>query len=288
VTAPARVQDHTPLARTMTGDIVEIAESGILPIDLAADVTGRLPFANIEAAVNGASVVGRSAGAGNFGEISSINNGEVLRRAGGNLGFGAVDLGNAVSAVSGRLALANLVQLAALSLLGNATNALADLAAITAGSDHQVLRRSGTALGFGAVQLAEAAAAELPWTSVAHGDLTFTAQSGTWTVDSGDLAYFKYAILGKLVHVKVAITASSVSATPTELRIAMPAAITLGGVDSFGFSVYSEDGFSTQDCGQAILRAASNWLAFKPRTGGTWVSTTNLTAVITNLIGELA
>ncbi len=42
---------------------------------------------------------------------------------------------------------------AALSVIGNATNASADPADIGAGSDHQVLRRSGTAIGFGAVAL---------------------------------------------------------------------------------------------------------------------------------------
>jgi hypothetical protein len=45
---------------------------------------------------------------------------------------------------------------AALSVLGRAANSLGDPADIAAASDHQVLRRSGTALGFGAVNLAGA------------------------------------------------------------------------------------------------------------------------------------
>jgi hypothetical protein len=45
-------------------------------------------------------------------------------------------------------------QVAALSVVGNATNASANAAAISAGSDHQVLRRSGTSIGFGAINLA--------------------------------------------------------------------------------------------------------------------------------------
>jgi hypothetical protein len=43
---------------------------------------------------------------------------------------------------------------AALSVLGNATNGLLDVADITAASDFQVLRRSGTALAFGSINLA--------------------------------------------------------------------------------------------------------------------------------------
>ncbi len=45
-------------------------------------------------------------------------------------------------------------QVAALSVVGNATNASANAAAITASTDNQVLRRSGTGIGFGAINLA--------------------------------------------------------------------------------------------------------------------------------------
>jgi len=45
-------------------------------------------------------------------------------------------------------------QVAALSVVGNATNAAANAGAITAGTDHQVLRRNGTGIGFGAINLA--------------------------------------------------------------------------------------------------------------------------------------
>lgn len=47
---------------------------------------------------------------------------------------------------------------AALSVIGNATNATASPADIVASTDHQVLRRNGTTLGFGALNLSQAAA----------------------------------------------------------------------------------------------------------------------------------
>lgn len=49
-------------------------------------------------------------------------------------------------------------QSAGFSLVGRAGSTLGDVADITAAADHQVLRRSGTALGFGAVALNQAAA----------------------------------------------------------------------------------------------------------------------------------
>lgn len=59
---------------------------------------------------------------------------------------------------------AKAAQMAALTLKGNPTNATANAQDIAAASDHQVLRRSGTAIGFGAVNLASsnAVTGELP------------------------------------------------------------------------------------------------------------------------------
>lgn len=58
------------------------------------------------------------------------------------------------SGVTGDLPFANLTQGSALSVLGVTGNATADVASIAAGSDGQVLRRSGTALAFGTVATA--------------------------------------------------------------------------------------------------------------------------------------
>lgn len=56
------------------------------------------------------------------------------------------------------LPFSSLTQGSALSVLGVTGNATADVASIAAGSDHQVLRRSGTALAFGQVNIAQSAA----------------------------------------------------------------------------------------------------------------------------------
>jgi hypothetical protein len=70
-----------------------------------------------------------------------------------NPAWAQVDLSNGVT---GDLPFANLTQIAGLSVLCVTGSSTADVAACTAGSDHQVLRRSGSSIAFGAVNLAQA------------------------------------------------------------------------------------------------------------------------------------
>lgn len=56
--------------------------------------------------------------------------------------------------VANAITYAKFQQVAALSVVGNSTNAQANAGAITASADNQVLRRSGTSIGFGAINLA--------------------------------------------------------------------------------------------------------------------------------------
>lgn len=97
--------------------------------------------------------------------LFSGTTGKQLKRATGS-GYAKLTSGvmsvaaqiNLASEVSGDLPFANLAQGSALSVLGIAGNATADFAPISAASDFQVFRRSGTTLAFGAINLAQSAA----------------------------------------------------------------------------------------------------------------------------------
>jgi hypothetical protein len=138
------------------------------------------------------SVIGRSANStGDPADISAGTDNQVLRRSGTSLGFGAVNLASS-DAVTGDLPFSNLAQGSALSVLGVTGNATADNASIAAGTDHQVLRRSGTSLAFGAVNLAQSAAVTgtLPVTNGGTGITSFGTGVATWlgTPSSANLA----------------------------------------------------------------------------------------------------
>lgn len=120
------------------------------------------------------------------GAITGITNsstvGQVLRVTGASTyAWGALDLAD-TDAITGDLPFANLAQGAGLSVLGVNGTGSADVASISAVSDHEVLRRSGSSLGFGAVNLASSNAV----TGVLDETNGGTGQS---TITTGDILY---------------------------------------------------------------------------------------------------
>jgi hypothetical protein len=108
--------------------------------------------------------------------LSSLSLSTALPITSGGTGSTSTTFVDLTTNVTGDLPFSNLTQGSALSVLGVTGNATADVASIAAGTDNQVLRRSGTDLAFGAVNLAssDAITGALPVANGGTGNAFFT------------------------------------------------------------------------------------------------------------------
>jgi hypothetical protein len=124
----------------------------------------------------------------------------------------------------------------ALSILGNATNASATLADIVAASDGQVMRRSGTGLAFGAVNLASANAVTgvLPFGNGGTGQSAYT--DGQLLIGNTSTGGLSKATLtaGSGITItnaggSITIAAAAGTGTVTSVGLSLPATFTVSG-----------------------------------------------------------
>lgn len=160
-------------------------------VSLTGDVTGTTGSfngsANVSAAVTisnnavgntklrdsaACSVIGKSANAsGDPEDIAASNNDQVLRRVGDVLEFGSIPT-NCLADDAVTFSKIQNSAAAGLSVLGRSTNSAGDFAEINAGADGQVLRRSGTSLGFGQVVAAGLATDAVETAKIKDGNVT--------------------------------------------------------------------------------------------------------------------
>jgi hypothetical protein len=229
-------------------------------------ISARLGFTNL-AQGSALSVLGVTGNAtADNASIAAGTDNQVLRRSGTSVAFGAVNLAS-TDAVTGDLPFSNLAQGSALSVLGVTGNATADNASIAAGTDHQVLRRSGTTVAFGAVNLAQSAAVTgtLAVTNGGTGITSFGSGVATWlgTPSSTNLrsAVTDETGTGSLVFATSPTLVTPVLGTPTSGTLSN---CTVDGTDAVGFRntpINSQSAAYTlvlTDAGKTILHPDSD------------------------------
>jgi hypothetical protein len=117
------------------------------------------------------------------------------------------------------------------------------------------------------------------WKTYPYSAGNFSANTGTWTVDAGDVINITYALIGKTLFVDFNLISTSVNGSPTQLRIVIPEAMSpssgVGGTPFF----YSQDGGATFLVGAAIFTGSFLTL-YRDLTNLTaWTTTTNITSV---------
>lgn len=159
----------------LTGDVTAVAGSnttaiaaGVI-IDADVNANAAIALSKLETIAALSVVTNATNGSAVPTALAAGSSGHVLRRSGSALEWNTLTNANISSGAA--IDLSKLATQAALTVVANATNGTAVPTAVAAGSDHQVFRRSGTALAFGAVNLASSAAVTglLPFANIADG-----------------------------------------------------------------------------------------------------------------------
>jgi hypothetical protein len=113
------------------------------------------------------------------------------------------------------------------------------------------------------------------WITPTYAGANYTAQTGTWTVDSADVTTQAYYLKGRTLTVAFNFVTTSVSATPTSLNILNPA---WGGFTSakaiIGAQVYSDNSAAFA---MGYVATLGTVLTVNKITG-TWAIATNTTS----------
>jgi hypothetical protein len=115
--------------------------------------------------------------------------------------------------VTGDLPFANLTQGSALSVLGVTGNATADVASIAAATDGNVLRRSGTALTFGSLDLTAAGTVGSSILPVANGG-TGSSTTPYWSLSTGGARTGNQTLSGNFSDTYIGTVTGGSDATP--------------------------------------------------------------------------
>lgn len=117
------------------------------------------------------------------------------------------------------------------------------------------------------------------WITPPYAAGDFTALSGTWTVDAGDVTLFRYYLKGRCLTVNFYLVTTSVSAAMNTLYIKLPAGLT--AAISFYISNLMYNDAAWASGGVLSIVATDTRIALQKKDLGSanWSITTNLTYV---------
>jgi hypothetical protein len=117
------------------------------------------------------------------------------------------------------------------------------------------------------------------WSDVVFSAGDYTATSGSWTLTSGDVTTLAYKIDGNSMTVSFHLTDTTVSATPTGLRVAIPGGRIAARAmrNALGSAV---DNGTNIDTGFAFVSAGGTVIEFRKTAASTaWSAATNATSI---------
>ena len=106
------------------------------------------------------------------------------------------------------------------------------------------------------------------WVDLTFNAADFTATTGTWTVQAGDVQFLRYMLIGKLCIFRMAISSTVLSNITQELRFALPAALT-PAVHDHGTIDYINPTGTSHFVGRVVVDAGIARLRFTRQNEGT-------------------
>lgn len=114
------------------------------------------------------------------------------------------------------------------------------------------------------------------WTNVTYASGNFTADTGSWTVASGDQESYGYVEIGKTMHVRVRLSATTAASSPVQLRIAVPNGRTIAGATHCGHVLaYNNGTIATEAYWQAVSGNAYIQI-YRDLAANAWAGTDNV------------
>lgn len=114
------------------------------------------------------------------------------------------------------------------------------------------------------------------WTSVAYAGGNFTADTGSWTVASGDQTQYAYVEIGKTMHVAIFLVTTTAASSPTNLRVAVPNGRTIARTIRGPF-VGANAGTDTTSAFWEATSGATHIKFYRNLSANAWSGTDNIT-----------
>ena len=121
------------------------------------------------------------------------------------------------------------------------------------------------------------------WTAAPYNAGDFTASSGTWTVDAGDVSVLRYTRIGKTLTVAINLANTTTSAATSVVNIKIPGGYTALGVQ--GMTGRLIEGASQLSC--LLFTSGTNIAVAKFNPSGTIGAVTNTLSIIGTITFEI-
>jgi hypothetical protein len=118
------------------------------------------------------------------------------------------------------------------------------------------------------------------WITPPYAASLYTANTGSWTVEAGDVGTHLYRLVGKALHLQIYLATTSVAAPlPLELRVALPNGFTCSNYLYVPTLTYFETTVWT--IGYVVMAAGAAYLVLRkdPTAATTWAAATNATSL---------